>query len=136
MHFRGVWPGNSVCVKLPRLEPGSAPVPGFGAKQVVGIQQHLSIELLVFLWGRLLCSCTPGAVCLCFYGEWVQVLSRSCETQQCCSIERALTDTGLSFLCCLVYLVYVKKVGAILREYRISLSCLYCISELCDCLHC
>lgn len=100
MHFRGVWPGNSVCVKLPRLESGSAPVPGFGVKQVVGIQQHLSIELSVFLWGRLLCSCTPGAVCLCFYGEWVQVLSRSCETQQCCSIGRALTDTGLSFLCC------------------------------------
>lgn len=75
MGFGELWLDNSVSIKLPKLETGSSPVPGFGTKQVIAIQQPLSIELLVVLWGKLLCLLlhTPGAMHICFFGEWVHV---------------------------------------------------------------
>lgn len=101
MDFTGVWLADSVSTKLPKLGTGSAPVPGFGMKQVIAIQQHLLIELLIVLWGKLLCSCTPLVQCTCaFLGNGYRFFSGSCETQQHCLLQRPLAAIRLTFQCC------------------------------------
>ena len=76
MHFGGVWLDNSVSIKLPKLETGSARVPGFGMKQVIAIQQHLDRTVNCSVGKTALLFRPPGAMYTCFFGEWVQVLFR------------------------------------------------------------
>lgn len=108
MVFGGVWLDNSVSIKLPELEIGSATVRWFGTKQVIVIQPHLSIELRIALWGNLRWCCTPLVQCICaFLGNGRRFSSGSCETQQRC-LSQGYTGQVLHFSAALVFLVYIE----------------------------
>lgn len=126
--FGDVWLYNSVHIKLPRLETGSAPVPGFGMKQGTAMQQHLLIKITnCSLWKTALLLPSPGAMCRYFLGHRYRLLSGGCGTQRCCLIKRPLIQ-DLPLSVDLIYPVYVKG-GRNCAEYLVSLSCLYWMSK-------